>query len=366
MKIPLNDLKAQHDPIIGEINAAIEKVISKSEFIGGEELDNFEKNFADYCGKKFCIGASSGSTALYLALKSLDVKKGDEVIIPVNTFAATAFAVTLLGAMPVFADVNVDDFLINIDLIERLISKRTKAIIPVHLYGGVCDMDKIIEIAGRHKIKIIEDCAQAHGSVYKGQKVPISEIGCFSFFPTKSLGAMGDAGCVVSSNEEFAKKCKMIANQGRTDKYYHTIEGFNFRLDNLQTAVLNIKLKHLDSWLGKKRELASVYGRELKEIVGKQELNEEIVPSYYVYVIKTKNRDDLKKHLEAAGISSGVHYPIPLHLQPAFSYLGHKEGDFPVAERISKEILSIPMYAELGEELQSKVIEEIKNFYFKE
>lgn len=362
MKIPLNDLKAQHDSIIGEINAAIEKVISKSEFIGGEELDNFEKNFADYCGKEYCVGASSGSTALYVALKSLGIKKGDEVLLPVNTFAATAFAVSLLGAKPVFVDVNENDFLMNVNLIEGLISKKTKAIIPVHLYGGVCDMNKIMEIGARHKLKIVEDCAQAHGSEFKGQKVPILKIGCFSFFPTKSLGALGDAGCVVSSDEEFAKRCKMVANQGRTDKYYHTIEGFNFRLDNLQAAILDIKLKYLDSWLGKKRELALRYERELGWLVGMQALNKEINSSYYVYVIKTRNRDDLKKHLEERGISSGVHYPIPLHLQPAFSYLEYKKGDFPVAEKLSREILSIPMYAELGEKLQSKVIEEIKNF----
>ena len=224
MKIPLNDLKAQHDSIIGEINAAIEKVISKSEFIGGEELDNFERNFANYCGKRYCVGASSGSTALYVALKSLDVKKGDEVIIPVNTFAATAFAATLLGAKPVFADVNVDDFLINIDLIEGLISKRTKAIIPVHLYGGVCDMDKIIEIAGRHKIKIIEDCAQAHGATYLSNITPIGETGAFSFYPTKNLGALGDGGAVVTDNGEVAKRVRQLGNYGQREKNVHGLK----------------------------------------------------------------------------------------------------------------------------------------------
>lgn len=361
MKIPLNDLKAQHDSIKEELDSAMKNVIDKSQFIGGEELKKFEEGFARYCDRRFCVGASNGSTALYVVLKCLGIKEGDEVIMPVNTFIATAFAATLCGAKPVFVDVNENDFLINTELIEEVVTAKTKAIIPVHLYGNVCDMDKIMEIARKHNLHVVEDCAQAHGSLYKWKKTPVSGIGSFSFFPSKSLGAMGDAGAIVCDDEELAKKMKMFVNHGRKDKYFHEMEGFNHRLDGLQAAILNVKLKYLNKWIDKKREIAKVYDEKISSVKIPRE-SENVEHSYYVYVIRSGKRDELKKYLEENGIETGVHYPTPLHLQPALFYLGYKEGDFPVAENQAKEILSIPMYAELTKENQDKIIGKIRDF----
>lgn len=360
MRIPLIDLKAQYYGIKNEIDSAIARVIESGQFIMGDELKEFEKNFAAYCEKKHCIGASSGSTALFVALKCLGIKEGDEVILPVNTFVATAFAISLIGAKPVFVDVNEDDHLLNTRLIESKITKKTKAIMPVHLYGNVCDMERIMIIAKRHNIHIIEDCAQSHGSLYKGKKVPISEVGCFSFFPVKNLGAFGDAGCIVSNNEEFAKKCKLFVNHGRTDKYFHVSEGFNFRLDNLQAAILDVKLKYLDSWIEKKREIAKKY--DGLDLARQHISSNDVKHSYHLYVIRTEKRDELKNYLKENEIETGIHYPIPLHLQPAFSHLGHQKGDFPIAEKLSKEIISIPLYAELSEENQHEIIEKCSDF----
>lgn len=362
MKIPLVDLKAQHDSIKEELDLAMKNVIEKSAFIGGEELKKFEEDFARYCERKFCVGASNGSTALYVALKCLGIKEGDHVIMPVNTFIATAFAVTLCGARPIFVDVNEEDFLINVDLIEKAVTKQTKAIIPVHLYGNVCDIDRITEIARKHNLHVVEDCAQAHGSLYKGKITPISGIGCFSFFPSKNLGAMGDAGAVVCDNEDLAKKMKMFVNHGRKDKYFHEMEGFNYRLDGLQAAILNVKLKYLNSWIKKKREIAKVYDKNLLNVVKIPNEGKDAQHSYYVYVIRSEKRDELKKYLEENGMETGVHYPTPLHLQPALFYLGYNEGNFPVAEKQAKEILSIPLFPELSEENQSKIIEKIGGF----
>lgn len=364
--IPLNDLKAQHDSIKDEINAAIASVINKSQFIGGEAKDEFEKNFAQFCGKEYCIGTSSGSTALFTVLKCLGIGKDDEVIIPANTFVATAFSVTLCGAKPVFVDVNENDFLINTDLIEKTITDKTKAIIPVHLHGAVCDMEKIIEIAKKHNLKIIEDSAQAHGATYKGKKVPITEIGCFSYFPAKNLGALGDAGSIVCDDRELAKKCRKFINHGRSEKYLHDTEGFNFRLDNLQAAILNVKLKHLDKWTEKKRKLVTKYNEKLTKYVQSQTFNSEIESAYHLYIIKTKDRDNLKEFLAKNDIQTGIHYPMPLHLQPVFSYLNYKEGDLPISEKLAKEILSLPLYPDLVEEDQSKVINYIKEFFGKD
>ena len=360
--ILLNDLKAQHDSIKEELERAINSVISKSQFIGGEALDEFEENFSNYCQKGHCIGTSSGTSALYTVLKCSGIKSGDEVIVPVHTFIATAFAVSLLGAKPVFADVNENDFLINADFIENKITPKTKAIIPVHLYGNVCDMEKIKLTAEKYNLKIIEDCAQAHGSAYKGIPVPITDIGCFSFYPAKNLGALGDAGAIVTSSKELAEKCRKFINHGRKDKYLHISEGFNFRLDNLQAAILDVKLKYLESWINKKRSIANQYNKELMNSIAVPFVDEAVKHSYHLYVIKSKNRDALKKHLEINGIETGIHYPLPLHLQPALSYLGYKKGDFPVAESLAEQILSIPMYPFLKDEEQDKIISAINNF----
>ena len=360
--INLNNLKAQHDSIKKELDEAISRVISNSSFIMGEEVKSFEENFARYCEKSVCIGTSSGSTALFAVLKCLGIKEGDEVIMPVNTFIATAFAVTLTGAKPVFVDVNKNDALINTELIESKITERTKAIIPVHLYGNVCDMDKIKEIAEKNNLFILEDCAQAHGAEQKGKKVPICGAGCFSFFPAKILGGLGDGGAIVFEDKTLAEKCRKFVNHGRENKYLHDSEGFNFRLDGLQAAILNVKLKYLKNWISKRKEISVKYSNNLTEPTLNQVNHKSINPSYYMYVLLSERRDELKNYLKENGIETVVHYPIPLHLQPALSYLGYKEGDFPIAEELSKEILSIPLYPELTEEEVNKVIKEIKSF----
>jgi len=360
--IPLNDITAENNSIKNEIDEAMQRVISKSHFIGGDEIKEFEKNFASYCEKKFCIGTSSGSSSLFVVLKCLGIKHGDEVIVPVQTFIATAASVVLCGAKPVFVDVNEYDSLINVSLIERSITEKTKAIIPVHLYGSVCDMDKIVEISEKHNLVIIEDCAQAHGSEYKGKIVPITDIGCFSFFPAKNLGAFGDAGAIVTSNKELEEKMRKYANHGRSEKYFHDQDGFNFRLDNLQAAILNVKLKYLDNLINKKREIAEKYDQIFSDI-NKIKHNSNVNHSYHLYVLRSKDRDKLRDYLKENGIESGIHYPIPLHLQPAFSNLGYKEGDFPIAEKLSKEIVSLPIYSELKEESIAHITSTVLNFF---
>ena len=362
MHIPLVDLKAQHDYMKKELEESLKRVIDNSSFIMGEEVKNFERDFAKYCDSPYCVGASNGSTALYTVLKAMGLKQGDEVIMPVNTFVATAFSVTLLGGKPVFVDVNQDDYLINTKLIEKSITSQTKVIIPVHLYGSACNMDEISKIAKKHNLLILEDCAQAHGTKYKGNKVPVTQVGCFSFFPAKVLGCFGDAGGIVSRDEILTKTCAKIVNHGRVDKYVHDIEGFNFRLSSLQAAILSSKLKHLASWVEKRRTLAERYSLNLKGVVGLPYNSKDSESCFYMYVIRLKNRDNLQKYLKEKGIDTGIHYPVPLHLQPVFKNLGYQEGDFPIAEKQAKEILSIPMYPELTFEQQDYIIKEIKNF----
>jgi dTDP-4-amino-4,6-dideoxygalactose transaminase len=359
--IPLNNLNKQYLSIKDEIDSKIKEIIDSGKFINGPKLKEFEKNFAKYCGKKFCVGTSNGSTALFSVLKCLGIKEGDEVIVPVNSFIATASAVKFCGAIPKFVDVN-EEGLIDVGKITEKITNKTKAIIPVHLYGNVCDMDEILKIGKDHNLRIIEDCAQAHGSEYKGKKVPIGEIGCFSFFPAKNLGAFGDGGAVVTSNESLAEDLSMFVNHGRKEKYLHEREGFNFRLSDLQAGILNVKLKYLDEGIKKKELIAEKYMKELKTFIKIPRKNESVRHSNHLFVVKTNKRDELKKFLEEKEIQTGVHYPIPLHMQPVFSYLNHKLSDFPMAERLSNEILSIPIYAELEERDQDKIIQEIQTF----
>lgn len=361
MNIPLMDLRAQHDSLEKEINEVIREVISEAAFIGGRHLNEFEEAFAKFCGSEFCVGIDSGTAALYVVLKNLGIGAGDEVIMPVNTFIATPNAVRMCGAKPVFVDVSERDYLIDTSLIEDKINANTKAIIPVHLYGGVCDMEKMKELSDKYGLKIIEDCAQAHGSEFMGKRVPILGIGCFSFFPAKNLGAYGDGGAIVCDDPELVKKCRMFINHGRTEKYLHETEGFNFRMDNLQAAILNVKLKKLEEWIKKKNEIAEIYSHKLKGKFRLQENREGDKNSYHLFVIRSDKRDGLGKFLEASSISSGIHYPVPLHLQPTFRYLEYEEGDFPIGEMLSKEILSIPIYPELemekAEFISSKVLE---------
>lgn len=364
MKIPLVDLKAQYNSIKDEINNAISNIVESSRFIGGEELELFEKEFASYCKKKFVIGTSSGTAALHLTLLSL-LKKGDEVTTVPNTFTATAAAIHHAGGKINFVDVN-EYYLIDISKLEKTSSNL---IIPVHLYGQPADMDEIKDFAEDKNIIIVEDAAQAHGAKYKGKKIPITETGIFSFFPAKPLGAYGDAGCVATDNEELAERVKQLRDHGRANrtknKYEHSLIGFNYRLDAIQAAILRVKLKYLDKWNEMKNRNAKLYNKLLSEIdeVETPKVKPYNNHSYYVYVIRTEKRDELREFLLSNGISTGIHYPIPLHLQKAYRFLGYKEGDFPVAERYAKEILSLPIYPELTEDQIIYVCNKIKEFF---
>ena len=366
--IPFVDLKAQYNSIKKKIDEAIQNVLNNTSFIMGKELREFEKEFAQFCDVKYAIGVANGSDALILALRACGIGEGDEVITVSHTFIATTEAITHAGGRIVFVDIDPKTYTINVSKIEGKINKKTKAIITVHLYGQPADMDPIMELAKKYNLRIIEDAAQAHGAEYKGKKVgSIGNVGCFSFYPGKNLGAYGDAGMVVTNNEEIAEKVRLLRNHGRiTKKYEHEIEGYSSRLDNLQAAILRVKLRHLNKWNESRRENAKKYNELLSNIDGIITPYEADYAKhvYHLYVIRTeKGRDKLKEELKSKGIATGIHYPIPLHLQPAYNYLGYKRGDFPVTEKACQEILSLPMFAELGEEQIEEIVEIIKSYY---
>ncbi len=362
MQIPLVDLKVQYLNIKKEVDFTIQEILDNACFIMGEPVKLFEENLAKFCECKYAISVSSGSSALFLTLKAYGIKEGDEVITVPNSFIATAEAIVQCGAKPVFVDIEEKTMLIDVNKIEEKITEKTKAIIPVHLYGQICDMNLIIEIAKKHNLVIIEDAAQAIDSEYKERKLPISETAIFSFFPAKNLGCYGDGGAVVSHNEEIAKKISKLRDHGRISKYESDMIGYGERLDALQAAILNVKLKHLKEWTKKRRENAYKYNVLLKDTKGIEipfeENNSKHV--YYIYKVKVKKRNELMNLLNEKGISTGIHYPIPLHLQPSLRFLGYKEGDFPIAEKAAKEILSLPMYPELSKESIHYIIDCIR------
>lgn len=362
MKVPFVDLKKQYESIKGEINSKISFLISNAAFILGEELEEFEKEFAEFCNAKYSVGVSSGTDAMIIALRSLDIGYGDEVITVPNTFIATAEAISLVGARPVFVDVNEEDYNINVDLIEEKITEKTKAIIPVHLFGQLADMKNILDIAKKYNLSVIEDACQAHGAEFESKKVgTFGEIGCFSFYPAKNLGAYGDGGAVVTSNENLYRKMLAMRSHGEVEKNRHEIIGSTNRLDNLQAGILGVKLKYLNEWNIKRRENASIYRRYLSGIkliaLGELEGRKHV---YHLFVIRVRNRDEVRKKLSDRGIGTGIHYPTPIHLQNAYKFLGYKKGDFPVSERVAEEILSLPMFPELSEEQIKYVCNSLK------
>lgn len=364
MTIPLVDLKAQYRSIKQEIDDAIRRVIGNTTFILGQEVSSFEENFAAFCDTKYAIGTSSGTSALHLALLTCGIEPGDEVITVSHTFTATAEAVIHAGAVPVFVDIDPCSCNIDPDLIEATVTERTKAIIPVHLYGQPAEMDPIMHLAGRYGLKVIEDAAQAHGAEYRGRRVgSIGHVACFSFFPGKNLGAYGDGGAVVTNDVEIAEKVRLLRNHGRTDKYEHLMAGYGYRLDALQAAILNVKLRYMDEWNDRRRANAEAY-RELLtglELTLPEEL-EHLKSVYHLFVICTRQRDAMLRHLKAKQIHAGIHYPIPLHMQPAFQHLGYKLGDFPHTEQATKEVLSLPLYPELSIQQIEKIAESIREF----
>lgn len=365
-KIPLVDLKVQYKSIKEDIDRAIGTVVDKTDFIMGEEVKIFEDQFAKYIGVKHAVGLSSGTDALHLALLAIGIKEGDEIILPSHTFTATAEVICWIGAKPVFIDIDPDTFNIDISKIKINITKRTKAIIPVHLYGRPAVMDQIMAIAGRYRLSVVEDCAQAHGAIYNGEKVgTIGDIGCFSFYPGKNLGAYGDAGAITTNNDQFAQKVKLLRNHGRKEKYAHLVVGYGNRLDTIQASVLSAKLRHLSKWNRKRQGIAAFYSAELSGVKGLTVPLEEkgITSVYHLYVIRAKNRDRLREYLKLKGIETGIHYPIPLHLQRAYQYLNYHKGDLPVTEKAVEEILSLPIFPEMTL-VQLKFISKcIRDFY---
>ncbi|MEP7270643.1 MAG: DegT/DnrJ/EryC1/StrS family aminotransferase [Acidobacteriota bacterium] len=368
MKVPLLDLKAQHQTIRDEVMAAVNSVFESQQFILGAEVEQFESEVARYCRARHAIGCASGSDALLLALMALDIGPGDEVITVSYSFFATAGAIARIGATPVFVDVLEDDFNLDPDLIERAITTRTRAIMPVHLFGQCARMDVILEIAARHGLPVIEDAAQAIGAEYRGRSAgTIGTIGCFSFFPSKNLGGAGDAGLITTEDDRLAARLRILRVHGMEPKYYHHVVGINSRLDALQAAVLRVKLRHLEQWTEARRRNAARYDHLFAD-AGLEEVKTPVANSegrhiYNQYTIRCSNRDDLVTHLKAAEIGSEVYYPVPLHLQDCFVYLGHGVGEFPVTELSAHEALSLPVYPELSAEMQEYVVEQISNFY---
>ena len=366
MNIPFVDLKAQYASIKNEIDSAVKEVIDNTAFIGGSFAKKFEDAFAAFCNVRYCVGVGNGTDALFIALKSLGIGEGDEVITVANSFIATSEAVSMTGARVVFVDIDPKTYNIDINKIEEKISAKTKAIIPVHLYGQPADMEPIIQLAKKYKLKIVEDAAQAHGAEYKGKKIgSIGDMACFSFYPGKNLGAYGDAGAVVTNDGDLAIKARMFANHGRIDKYNHEKEGINSRLDGIQAAVLSTKLKYLDKWTEHRRKNAYLYNKLLNNpmVTTPVEL-ENVKAVYHLYVIKVpaEKRQELQNALKSHGISTGIHYPIALPELIAYKYLNHKDTDFPVASGASQQILSLPMFAELTEEQIKFIAEKINNF----
>lgn len=363
--IPLVDIVRQDKKIQPQITAAIKKIIKKGDFILGKEVEEFEKEFAKYCEVKYCVGVACGTDAILLALRALGIGLGDEVIVPANTFISSVLPIIYLGAKPVLIDIDPDTYNINVSKIEEKISKKTKAIIPVHLFGQIAEMDKILKIAKKHKLFVIEDAAQAHGSTLKNKKAgSFSNIACFSFYPGKNLGAYGDAGAIVTNDKTLAEKIKVLRNIGQAKKYIHVEKGYNSRLDTLQAAVLRIKLRELDKWNKERRDLAALYNKLLSGLPALTPIQAEgSISNYHLYVIRVSRRDSLLKYLHEREIFAGIHYPVPIHLHKALRDLPYKKGDFPVTEKYVGEIISLPIFPGMQKKEVGIIAEAIKSFY---
>jgi len=361
MNVPWVNLTIQHQNLREEINAAIQGILDRTDFILGNDVSKLEEEYAAYCGTKYAVGVDSGLSALELSLRALGIGAGQEVLVPAHTFTATAAAVTFSGATPVFVDVDPQTWNIDVDKIEAAITPRTKAILPVHLYGLPADMDKILAIAEKHNLMVVEDACQAHGATYNGHRTgSMGHAAGFSFYPTKNLGACGDGGMITTNDEKIAETIRALRNCGQTEKNVHTLEPFNHRLDNLQAAILRVKLPHLDEWISLRRQWAALYNERLAnsglalpaEPAGSKHV-------YHLYVIRSMNRDALQAQLKEKGIGSAIHYPKPVHLQPFYANGKDRHGEFPVAEKICEEILSIPMFPEMTKEQAEIVAREI-------
>ncbi len=364
MHVPIIDLITQYENLKKEIDEAVTKVFAHSHFVFGKELETFENELSQYTGSKYALGVANGTDALLLSLFAMGIKEGDEVLTTPFTFIATAEVIALLRAKPVFVDVEEKTLNINPELIDEKITIRTKAILPVHLYGQCADMGSIMDIARKKNVYVVEDAAQAIGAQIQDKKAgSFGDSAGLSFFPTKNLGAAGDGGAILTDDRKLCETIKLLRVHGSDRKYYHSTIGFNNRLDVIQAALLSVKLKYLDSWNEKRRAIASRYTAALKQWVRTPFEPEGYYSVYHQYTIRTPARDQLKRFLEEQGISSAIHYPVAIHLQPAFSHLGYKKGDFPVTEKATEEVLSLPMYPELTDEQVTYVIEQAVSFF---
>ena len=367
--VPLLDLKAQYLALKQEIDAAIQRVVESQHFINGPEVTALEEDVAAYCKVDHCIGVSSGTDALLVALMALDVGAGDEVITTPYTFFATAGAVARLGARPVFVDIDRDTFNIRPDAIEAKVTPRTRAVIPVHLFGQCADMDPILAVARKHGLAVIEDAAQAIGSEYKGRRAGgMGTVGCFSFFPSKNLGAFGDGGAVTTRDTALAGRIRCLRGHGSNPKYYHKVVGGNFRLDTLQAAVLQVKLRHLDSWTELRQQHAAFYDQAFRKagLTGSLVETPKVVQSRHIfnqYVVRFSQRDAVRDHLKQMQVGTEIYYPVPMHLQECFAGLGHKPGDFPESEAAAASTLALPIYPELTAAMQQRVVDAVVNYY---
>ena len=362
--IPFLDLKTQYLGIKEEIQLAINSVLESNQFVLGSEVHSFEEEFSAYCQVGQGIGVNSGTSALHLALLAAGIGPGDEVITVPNTFVATVAAICYTGARPVLVDIDPQSFNIDVSKIENAITDRTKAILPVHLYGQPADMDPIMEIAKKHRLLVIEDAAQAHGAEYRGRRVgSIGDMACFSFYPGKNLGAYGEGGMVVTNNVTYARTLRVLRDWGAEKKYHHDLMGYNYRLEGLQGAVLRVKLRYLEAWTEARRACAGEYRRLLAD--SKVRVPQEITYArhvYHIFAIRVDDRDSLQAHLLAKGIQTGIHYPIPVHLQKGYAHLGYRKGDFPEAERCADEILSLPIFPEMTNIQVKEVVDAINAF----
>jgi dTDP-4-amino-4,6-dideoxygalactose transaminase len=363
--VPYLDLLAQMNPLRREIEGAIAKTLDNCSFCLGPDVAQFEKDFARFCGAEHCIGVNTGTSALHIALLLLGVGSGDEVITTPFTFVATSWAISYAGAKPVFVDIDDSTFNLDPSLVERAITKRTKALLPVHLYGHPCDLDPLLALCRKHNLPLVEDAAQAHAAKYRGKTIgTFGALSCFSFYPGKNLGAYGEGGALVTNNAAYAARARALRDHGSTQRYYHDEVGFNYRMEGMQGAVLGVKLKHLANWTAERRRVAHRY-HELLASTPLQLPREAgyAESAWHLYVVRHPRRDELKKHLEANGIGCGLHYPLPVHLQKAYAQLGHKPGDFPAAEKAARECLSLPIYPELTNAQIQRVADVIRSFF---
>lgn len=368
MQVPFVDLKTQYQGIKDEVLSEINDVLENTAYICGKKAKKFEEDFAKMHESKHALALSNGTSALHVALNALGITTGDEVIVQANTFIATSEGVTVCGATPVFVDNDKRTYNIDVTKIEAAVTPKTKAILPVHLYGQPAEMDAVLEIAKRHNLHVVEDCSQAHLATYKGKKIgSIGVIGTFSFYPGKNLGAYGEGGGVTTSDTALYEYMLRYRQHGSVEKYVHDIPGLNYRLEEIQAGVLNVKMKYIEKWTNERRRVAALYSDTFKDLNIEQVITpynpDHVSPVYHLYIIRVKDRENLIKHLAANGVQTGLHYPLPLHMQKAYSDLGYRPDDFPVAKKFADEILSIPMYPEMTDDMVHYVCETIRSFY---